>query len=413
MENRKTTLVIFTGEFPYGRKGEPFLEDEIFYQAEEFDEIIVVPRKKDSYIRKLPGNVTISDVLNKQVPRIRQWSFACLLSAVGFVIKQSFNNRFGFKYFFKFKYFLFVYLESLFLKTKIEQFIIDNKIDKTKTIFYCYWSDTTLLACSFLKRKGVIKKLISRVHGFDLYNNRSPGGIQAFRNVKFKNCNKIFAISLHGKEYLKHQLKKRDYAKIEVAYLGVKSSENKPIAKINDQPLIVSCARMEEFKRISWIPEILSKLDFPVEWVHFGDGKEYKAVEEMVSKLPKHIKVSLMGQRENYEIHEFYKQNKVNLFLSLSTSEGLPVSMMEAISYGIPIVATSINGVPEIVNSVTGVRLDIDASKDEIITQIVKVIKQNTFNEDDIISFYHKHFDADVNYAKFAKELVLILNGVD
>ena len=44
----------------------------------------------------------------------------------------------------------------------------------------------------------------------------------------------------------------------------------------------------------------------------------------------------------------------VDLFLTVSANEGIPVSIMEAQSFGIPVIATDVGGISEIVNNVNG-----------------------------------------------------------
>ena len=51
--------------------------------------------------------------------------------------------------------------------------------------------------------------------------------------------------------------------------------------------------------------------------------------------------------------------NDFDLFVNMSLSEGIPVSIMEAISFGIPIIATNVGGNAEIVNDETGVLIPL------------------------------------------------------
>jgi colanic acid/amylovoran biosynthesis glycosyltransferase len=57
---------------------------------------------------------------------------------------------------------------------------------------------------------------------------------------------------------------------------------------------------------------------------------------------------------DHAQVIDYYTTNHIALFLSLSSREGLPVSLMEAISCGIPLLATTVGGVSEVVNENTG-----------------------------------------------------------
>ena len=64
----------------------------------------------------------------------------------------------------------------------------------------------------------------------------------------------------------------------------------------------------------------------------------------------------------------------VDLFLNVSEYEGVPVSVMEAQSFGIPVIATAVGGTPEIVNEENGFLLPENPSQDEIASAIYDVV---------------------------------------
>jgi len=91
-------------------------------------------------------------------------------------------------------------------------------------------------------------------------------------------------------------------------------------------------------------------------------------MQSRAAGLPQHIKVDLKGSLSHAEVMEYYKEHGVHAFISLSESEGLPVSMMEAISFGIPVISTDVGGVRELVNEYTGLLIDADPEP-EVIAQ--------------------------------------------
>ncbi|WP_241380179.1 glycosyltransferase, partial [Escherichia coli] len=67
---------------------------------------------------------------------------------------------------------------------------------------------------------------------------------------------------------------------------------------------------------------------------------------------------------------------KPSVFVNLSSSEGLPVSMMEVASLGIPIIATGVGGVGEIVSSDNGHLLPAeftDAQASDALVQLARL----------------------------------------
>jgi len=76
------------------------------------------------------------------------------------------------------------------------------------------------------------------------------------------------------------------------------------------------------------------------------------------------------GPLPNAEIFKFYRENTVNLFLNLSETEGLPFVLIEAISMGIPLMATDVGGCREIANQNTGVLLEANPDPAAVAAQI-------------------------------------------
>lgn len=67
-----------------------------------------------------------------------------------------------------------------------------------------------------------------------------------------------------------------------------------------------------------------------------------------------------MGNVPNELFIQFLKNNAISFFINVSTREGIPVSMMEAISCSIPLIGTDVCGVPEIVTRDTGFLIPVD-----------------------------------------------------
>ena len=60
------------------------------------------------------------------------------------------------------------------------------------------------------------------------------------------------------------------------------------------------------------------------------------------------------------------------MFINLSSSEGIPVSIMEAQSFGIPVIATNVGGSGEIVVSETGVLVDENRTEASVLLSLNK-----------------------------------------
>ena len=176
-----------------------------------------------------------------------------------------------------------------------------------------------------------------------------------------------------------------------------------PANKNDDRGVLrlVSCSNVIELKRVDLIfrsiiailenPQLLSKLRLAgyskISWTHFGSGNLLEKLQNSVAEYFKPatsedgsaditvgssnstldnpnksteprsfvlnldsetLHVKLMGQTPHAQVLKYYEEAGGDLFLLLSRTEGVPISLMEALSYSIPIVATSVGGVPEV-----------------------------------------------------------------
>lgn len=292
-----------------------------------------------------------------------------------------------------------------------------NKIDfdKSNTIFYSYWLTAPTLALSCMKENGEISCLVSRAHGFDLYNERGDYIINFFKPYIFKETNRLYCISENGRQYLAN--KYGDYCdKYTVSRLGTINRFN--ISTVNSDSFeIVSCSSLSRVKRIELLIGGLESFQnkFPsvkIKWEHIGGGplqdSLYTLAEQKLQPRTFHFKGILAVS----EIFDLYATKPFNCLINVSESEGLPVSIMEAQSFGIPVIATGVGGTPEIVNDENGFLLPVDPTPDEIAAAIYNVvINKEKWAKKRALSRknWEQNFDAEKNYNAFAVDLLSLI----
>mgnify|MGYP000945230419 CR=1 FL=1 len=62
----------------------------------------------------------------------------------------------------------------------------------------------------------------------------------------------------------------------------------------------------------------------------------------------------LLGDLDTDEVNRVYEKRAFDVFVNTSRKEGVPVSIMEAMRYGIPAIAPRVGGVPELVTADVG-----------------------------------------------------------
>lgn len=243
---------------------------------------------------------------------------------------------------------------------------------------YSYWFLPSAAAAGILKKNGMIKKAITRSHGYDLYEER---GFHPCRISDLKNLDGVFSVSKAGEDYLKKKFPSCR-GKIKYAYLGVDGGALNLKPTPDDLIIkIYSCSSIIPIKRVPLICAAISYLSkkLPqkiIVWTHFGDGPRKEEVVGLISDLPDNMKVELRGQVESSVVMSEYASGG-HVFVNASTTEGLPVSIMEALSYSIPVVATNVGGNAEAVNPLCGRLVPADADAVSLGGAILSILGNN------------------------------------
>ena len=106
-----------------------------------------------------------------------------------------------------------------------------------------------------------------------------------------------------------------------------------------------------------------------IRWTHIGGGpllEKYRRDALKVMAGNPLVEIVFLGRIPNCSVKRYYAEHPIDLFLNLSCFEGLPVSVMEAVSYGIPVIATDVGGTGEIVCAETGFLLKEEVSPFEV-----------------------------------------------
>jgi len=398
----KRVCVFFSSDYPY----ETTLKNEFPFMAEQFDLIYYFPTnysEKDGP-KNLPGNVTLVDLLERTKENWRKPTINILCTAIYLYTIETFKKGNFKSYLINFKSYFSILLRNLTWAKELRIFIVKNNLQDA--FYYDYWFENATIALAYLKKQKVINTVISRSHRFDLYDESwGRNGKVPFRSFKINQLNSVYTVALHGKEYFQNKVKPHLRDKIKLSYLGIEIPEriHSEVPK-KDSFLIVSASNTRDFKRVDLVPEVLTKLNKNIKWVHFGSGPMDDAVIENIEGLPSNVKAEFKGFVPNLEVLDFLKTQNVDLFLSLSKSEGLPISMMEAIAHGIPIFAGNVCGIPDLINEETGAMFELDDSMDEIAKKLSLQLDKK-LNRENIVTFARNRFDFNSNYAKFYTEL--------
>ena len=421
----KKCLIVLCSAYPFSLD-DTFLETEIWFHEKNFEKIIIFAtdvNPDEKILREIPANVECYNVSTKPQKRGKiGFAFKGMLnlfkkSDYRAMEKDAINGDIRRK----------VFLEY-FISRASCQYRECEKILKNYdfsqydgVMIYSYWLFISSMMGIMIK-KNISNtcnnvKLITRAHRYDLYEDVNKLKYLPLRKYLLENMDAVFPCSVDGENTLKE--KYPEYGdKIKHSYLGTfdKGSSRASENEFN----IVSCARTIKVKRIEKIIDALSLLKGKdtkkITWTHIGDGEDQENVKKLAEEKLGFMDVKLVGEKSNSDVYEYYKTNSVDLFINTSFSEGVPVSIMEAISFGIPVLATDVGGVSEIIeDGYNGWLIDPDFTDAELAEKIKKIsecnaqeIKKFRLNAR---SFWETHYDAENNYTLFADRLVDLLTS--
>jgi glycosyltransferase involved in cell wall biosynthesis len=248
---------------------------------------------------------------------------------------------------------------------------------------------------------------ISRMHGWDVYFEASALNYLPYRHFITNNLSAIFAISEKGKAYAARNWKIENIDKIRVARLGV--PEQKQYPSQSNKFILVSCSNVIPLKRVELIVNALAEIkNTNISWVHFGDGPQLDTIKALAKELlPDLIKADFKGRVTNQEIVHWYAENNPSLFINVSTTEGIPVSIMEAMSFGIPAIATNVGGNSEIVNSDNGYLVEANIVPSELADTIQSFIElpeeKKELKQQVSFETWKNNYNAADNFSRFVK----------
>lgn len=405
-------LILLTNKFPY-EGGEQFIETEIeFWKKNSFDNVYIMPHSASDTLRKMPLNI----ILMK--PNDKNYNFIYgLLTLVNPIFYKEFYyifREFGVRGFISNSSEAFK-TTALSLKAKKNlSYFLKSKIKDNITI-YSYWNDSSFYAACLLKREGLVDKVISRAHRFDIYEEERSKNYMPLKRQFVNDFDKVFLLSESAFSYYE-QTYNVDPRFLDISRLGVVMPLNKPTNGYDKNTLsILSLSYCHVGKQIHKIIDAVYEyakrnLQVKIEWTHIGNGELFKQLKEQsenLSSIQENLRIKFLGELKNSDVKNHLELNYYNVFINASKSEGVPVSIMEAMSYGIPAIAPDVGGVSDLVNMSNGYLMPSEVSSEEIIRGIDKIRARNTYREN-AFNWISKNFNSSLNYPEFIQKVEII-----
>jgi colanic acid/amylovoran biosynthesis glycosyltransferase len=404
-------IFLFTNYFPYQR-AEPFLLTEFAYAVKSSHSLSVL---------SLYGQNGVVAITTKEIPYKHNYVLTGPLRRSELFRKGVFNLSPALYHILELKRLIksfslrraYQFLTSLLVTRAVisshafRQLV--NEIKRAEApVIYFYWGDNLSWTLPYLLqrigRKDV--KVVMRLHRTELYEYLK-GGYAPLRRSIFQRTHLICPVSEDGLSWLRGKYPEFA-AKMKVHRLGVEDRGTNP-PSAGQALVVVSASYVVPVKRVQWIFEALQQSGIPVVWHHFGGGPGLETLRDLLHSKREQFEVRLHGQTANAALMDFYLREHVDVFVNASFSEGLPVSIMEALSFGIPVIAPAVGGIAELVGNDCGILLKPEFNAGDLSAAIKEFASQpNTAKSERRVAAREVFFskaNAAINYPAFYKAL--------
>ena len=140
--------------------------------------------------------------------------------------------------------------------------------------------------------------------------------------------------------------------RLHTVWNGIEDTTERALPTSNPEPVITMVARFAAPKDHTTLLRAISMMgDVPCRLRLVGDGPLLPEAKALASDLGIENRVEFTGSRSDVTALLAHS----DVFVLTSRFEGLPISILEAMRAGLPVVASDVGGVPELVNEETGI----------------------------------------------------------
>ena len=368
-------VAYFTAQAPYGR-GETFIVDEMLAIKEAGIDLLIIPRNPIKKVFHQEAQSLLSDtiwlsLLSFKIIYIFLISLIIkpyLLNILISVIRASRNFKILFKN-------LAVMPKSVFIANFLQA--------KGITHIHAHWGSTTATMAYIVSRLSGIPWSVT-LHRWDIKENNMLK--EKIKLVKFVRC-----ISEDGKTELSKIIGTGFEDKIKVIHMGVKIPSN--VGEIYESKKyfkIITPANLLPVKGHKYLIEacsILIKKNIKnFKCFFYGEGLGRKELEDLINRKSLKNYIEMPGLIPHEKLIHIYKNNKVAIVVlpSITTEEGahegIPVALMEAMAYSIPVISTNTGGIPELLSKDAGIIIE-EKKSEKLAMVIIKLIEDKSLRE--------------------------------
>ena len=369
-------IVYITAQTPWG-KGETFILEELLEMNRQGTDLLITPRNPPKEIFHKEAKELLENAI--WLPLINIGMIIGFLKA--FLTKISFWKILG--SFIKHSRNPLILIKNLAV---IPKGIFTAKMIKEENIehIHAHWGSTTATMAYVISYLTGTPWSFT-LHRWDIKENNMLK--EKVKSAKFVRC-----ISEHGKNELLEILGGKDGEKIKVIHLGVKVPANIKEHSLTKKVFtIIVPANLLEVKGHRYLIETCSDLlksgikNF--QCIFFGEGPLRVELENVIKERELVDYIKMPGAIPHEGLMKMYQSKEIDLVVlpSITTGqgehEGIPVSLMEGMAYGISVISTNTGGIPELLSNGAGIIVE-EKLPQKLTEAIIKVMKDENFRKE-------------------------------
>ena len=367
-------LVYITAKAPFGSQ-ETFIINEMLALKSSGIDLLIIPRDKDELIFHKNGELLIDNTLC-----ISWFDLNIFMYFFQFIFKNPLK--------------FFHLLNIILLKAKNIKIGLKNLLILPKALYvskllkrdsvshiHAHWASTTATMAFIISKVTGIPWSFT-AHRWDIKENN-------LLKEKCKTASFVRAISDEGRKEIIKIVKDESLTdKISVIHMGVILPEYKINYKRESDIFIFICpANFVPVKGHRYLLEackILLDKRIKFRCLLAGDGPLERELKEFVKNNNLNYYVEFLDRLSNERLLELYEKGIVDAVVlpSIITQdgekEGIPVALMEAMSYAIPVISTDTGGISELIGNENGIMIR-EKDQEAIAKAVERLIKDKKF----------------------------------
>jgi L-malate glycosyltransferase len=221
--------------------------------------------------------------------------------------------------------------------------------------------------------------LVSTVHGrFDYQGELKLKVLNLLNGFALSHAfSADVAVSYDLRNYLRKELQISE-SKIKCIVNGISTSNKVKIDLFTREIITVGSAGrlflVKDYNLMVDIAKEVCKLKDKVQFLLAGDGPDMQQIRKKINRYNLNEKFKVLGHVQDMD--RFYRS--LDIYLNTSKHEGMPMTLIEAMSYGIPVVAPKLGGMQELITSnVDGILVD-ERNINSFSSAIINLIENST-----------------------------------